>query len=118
SGALGFEALSRGAASVTALELSPAAAAALSANARLLGTERLRVERTDALAWLARGNAGPPFDIVFLDPPFALGRLAECCGLLAGGGWLASDARVYLESGEPLGGLSLPEGWELLRDKH
>lgn len=117
SGALSFEALSRGAASVTALEAAAPVAAALGANARLLGTDQLRVERADALAWLARPG-DRRFDVVFLDPPFALDCIAECCRLLDQGGWLADDARVYLESGRPLADLTLPAGWSLVREKH
>jgi 16S rRNA (guanine966-N2)-methyltransferase len=115
TGALGFEAASRGAREVVMLERSDAVAPVLQANVRLLGAEEVRVERADALGWLSR--PGPPFDIVFLDPPFADGLLGPACQLLAANGWLAPGARVYLEApvDQPLP--ALPEGWGILRDK-
>lgn len=67
SGALGFEALSRGARRATLVERDPALADALAGHARLLGAAAL-VERADGLAYLAATSA--PFDIVFVDPPF------------------------------------------------
>lgn len=67
SGALGFEALSRGARHATLVERDPDLAAMLERHARLLGAEA-RVERADGLAYL--GASAAPFDIVFVDPPF------------------------------------------------
>src|SRR5262249_61169226 len=69
SGALAFEALSRGAASATLVERSAAAVRVIEANARALGVE-VRVLRADAVAALARLEA---FDLGFLDPPYAIG---------------------------------------------
>jgi len=96
SGALGIEALSRGAAAATFVERSPRALVALRANLADLGLrERARVVEGDALAALrAPGN----YDLVFLDPPYAAaGSLA---GALASGlpGVLAAGARVVSES--------------------
>jgi 16S rRNA (guanine966-N2)-methyltransferase len=70
SGALGFEALSRGAAHATFVDLLPASLAALRANARGLGVaDRATVVRADALRWLDRVE-GLAFDVVFADPPY------------------------------------------------
>lgn len=115
SGALGFEAVSRGAGEVVLLERSSPVARQLEANARTLGVTEMRIQQTDTLQWLA--GAGQPFDIVFLDPPFADDLLAPAIARLAGNGWLAAGAHVYLETARDNGFPPLPEHWELIRDK-
>lgn len=96
SGALGFEAASRGAAAVTLLEQDPALVAALQASAVRLGAAHLSVQRADAVGWMRRT---PPagFELVLLDPPFATDlaapALSAAAPLVAPGGWL------YLEAG-------------------
>src|SRR5260370_40876430 len=88
SGALGFEALSRGEASVIMVEKNSAALRALRDNAQKLGATGLTVVRGDALEF-ARG-ARSRFDVVFVDPPYRLGMqvavLAPLPGLLGAGG--------------------------------
>ena len=69
SGALGFEAASRGAAEVVLIERDPVLVASLAATRQRLHAETVRVERADALQWMARAPAAA-FDVVFLDPPF------------------------------------------------
>jgi 16S rRNA (guanine966-N2)-methyltransferase len=113
TGALGFEAASRGAADVLMLEQDRALAAALRSEAARLKASEVRVECTDALAFLDRPGSAC-FDLVFLDPPFAAGLHQRALDLLAARGWLAREARVYVESPTGLG-LSLPPGWEPLR---
>jgi 16S rRNA (guanine966-N2)-methyltransferase len=115
SGALGFEAASRGAAEVVMIERAAAVARVLSDNARTLGAAEVQVIRADALAWL--DGQGRPFDIAFLDPPFDADLLAPACALLARNGWLAPGARIYLEAPAKPGLPPLPAGWVLLRDK-
>jgi 16S rRNA (guanine966-N2)-methyltransferase len=117
SGALGFEALSRGASHVTALELDNGAATAIETNARLLGTSALTLLRKDAVQWLGNGNPGQAFTIAFIDPPFASKLQSEICRLLDTNGWLAPGALVYVEAAEPLESLVLPAGWSLQRSK-
>jgi len=117
TGALGLEAASRGAGAVLLVEKSPAAAAQLEANCRLLGAGQVRVQQGDALRLLAQGPQalGPaPFDIVFIDPPFAKGLIAPVLEQLRGGGWLAPGARVYVEQES---GLPAPSDWEILRER-
>ena len=94
SGALGFEALSRGAASVVMVENNAVALSALRENATKLGAENVTFVRGDALEF-ARG-ARSRFDVVFVDPPYRLGLQAAALGLVAG--VLAEDGRVYVES--------------------
>ena len=95
TGALGFEAASRGAASVRLLERDPRVAQGLRDSARRLGADAVEVEAADALAWLAR----PPtetFDLAFLDPPFAADLWTACAQRLEP--WLAAPAWVYVEA--------------------
>lgn len=112
SGALGFEAGSRGAAEVVLVERDPGLAEGLRASATRLRADNVRVESADALRWLA-GPADARFDLVFLDPPFdaALWE-AAIAGLSP---WLATDARVYVESPRETAP-AVPAGWELLRE--
>jgi 16S rRNA (guanine966-N2)-methyltransferase len=117
SGVLGFEALSRGAASVTALELDGHAAAAIRANVKTLQTDKLRLEQRNALDWLRDNAQQQRFDIVFLDPPFADNLYTDCCRLLDEQQWLAPGALVYLESGAKLDDIALPATWQLIRNK-
>jgi 16S rRNA (guanine966-N2)-methyltransferase len=114
SGALGLEALSRGAAEVVFVERDPDAAAALRAMLATLDCPRGHVVTRDAFAWLAHEPARP-FDIVFLDPPYDQGWLPRVCAALESGGWLSADARIYLEDAAGRGAPDLPAGWELLR---
>lgn len=95
SGALGFEAVSRGAAEAVLVESHAPAAALLRENRERLKTERLQVVQGDALAWLA-GNAGQRFDLVFLDPPFASDPWPRLWPLLLP--LLDDGALVYVES--------------------
>jgi 16S rRNA (guanine966-N2)-methyltransferase len=117
SGVLGFEALSRGATAVVALELDTKAAAAIRDNIRALQTDKLRLEQRNGVEWLASNPQQQRFDVVFLDPPFADNLLAECCRLLVQQQWLAPRALVYVESGASLDEIALPTGWDLIRHK-
>jgi 16S rRNA (guanine966-N2)-methyltransferase len=94
SGALGFEALSRGAVEACFIEQHAPSAAAIEAALATLGA-RGRVVRGDVAGVLATAPA-QPFDLVFVDPPFAGGVPPDLCKLLASG-WLAPAAWVYLE---------------------
>jgi 16S rRNA (guanine966-N2)-methyltransferase len=116
SGALGFEALSRGAGEVVLVERAAVVARQLRINAETLGATNLRVHQADALA-VIETSPEAPFDLVFLDPPFAEGLLAPAIARLDRHGWLASEARVYLEAPLQAGFPPLPESWELIRDK-
>jgi 16S rRNA (guanine966-N2)-methyltransferase len=115
SGALGLEALSRGAAHVTFIEHDPRAARELSAHLVEWGAAGARVECQDALAFL-RGT-GSPFDIAFLDPPFASGLLGSAAQLLSARGWLNQRARVYVECAAGAGAPQLPATLVVLKSK-
>jgi len=104
SGALGFEAVSRGAARVVMVERDPQSCRALRENQALLGTRVTEVLQIDALEFLRQ--AGRPFHIAFLDPPYAY---ADTPGLLSAlRAHLAADAMVYREGAEFL---DPPAGW-------
>jgi 16S rRNA (guanine966-N2)-methyltransferase len=115
SGALGFEAASRGAGEVVMVERSEPVARVLEANIATLDAPQVRVHRADALRWLVR--VGEPFDIVFLDPPFDKGLLGPSCDLLSRNGWLAPRGLIYLEAAANPGFPDLPGDWVLTRDK-
>lgn len=117
SGALGLEALSRGAAAVVALELDPHAATAIRQNCEALQTTKLQLMQRSAVEWLQHNASGQRFDIVFLDPPFAAGLYATCMELLQQQQWLSPGALVYLESEQPLDQLALPANWQMIRHK-
>jgi 16S rRNA (guanine966-N2)-methyltransferase len=105
TGALGLEALSRGAAHVTFVENNREAAAALVTNIDALGfTAQATVTRTDALRWLS--SAGH-FDIAFLDPPYAF---AEWDGLLSN----VSTTLAVIESDRAI---EVPAAWGLVRER-
>ena len=105
SGALGFEAASRGAASVVLVEQAPRVFAALEANARVLDTSgRLQIVRADAVKFASSRSAGEArFDVLFLDPPFGKGWIERISPFLDG--LMTDDGAVYVESGEALDSL-------------
>jgi 16S rRNA (guanine966-N2)-methyltransferase len=117
SGALGLECLSRGAVAATFIDSDSHAVLALRERLAEWGAKGGTVERADARAWVAaRRNAmQAPFDLVFLDPPFAAGLLAGVARDLEAGDWLAPGALVYLEAPSDGDLPDLPPGWELLR---
>ena len=99
TGALGFEAASRGASEVVLLERDPALVAQLAASKARLHAEAVRIERADALQWMARA-APDTFELVLLDPPFdaplALPAMAAASRIVAAGGF------VYVEMPKPV----------------
>jgi 16S rRNA (guanine966-N2)-methyltransferase len=114
SGALGFEALSRGAQHVVFVDRDPQLARHLQETATKLGTLDIEIVSTDALKYLQR--PAQPFNIVFLDPPYASNVLSEVCAQLADG-WLAPNALVYLEAPADAGLPALPASWSVHRSK-
>ncbi len=115
TGALGFEALSRGAREVVFVENSTRAAAALKESVKVLEATGARILQADVIKYLK--SEPEPFDIVFLDPPFAADLLEDLCRLLSEGNWLADAARVYLEQDRKRPLPALPDGWTIINDK-
>ena len=116
TGALGLEALSRGAGSVEFVEKSGVAAAMLRESVLVLEAEHATIHETDAVAFLVAQPA-VPFDCVFMDPPFAADNHEELCRLLASHGWLAKGAHIYLEQDISQQVPELRDGWELLKER-
>ncbi|KNH10236.1 16S rRNA (guanine(966)-N(2))-methyltransferase SSU rRNA m(2)G966 [Candidatus Burkholderia brachyanthoides] len=116
SGALGFEAASRGAARVVMAEKSGKAAAQLRANQAKLGARNIEIAEADALR-LASGLAPGSFDVIFLDPPFGDEALF-LRALKVGVPLAAPDGAIYVECGEPLDVAAIDAlvGWTLARD--
>lgn len=114
SGALGLEALSRGASTLVLLDRDPRVITTLRGHLQTLKAEGATLLQQNALDYL-QGEA-TPFDVVFLDPPFRQGLLEPALQLLATRGWLAPGARVYLEQEAEQPMLPLPEEWALLRE--
>ena len=116
SGALGLEALSRGAKELVFVEQAVAAARALQEQLiRFGGQARAQVAEMGAARYLR--SVPQAFDIVFLDPPFGRDALAEYVPLLDEGQWLKPGALVYLENEKKAGVPPLPAHWQLLKSK-
>ncbi len=97
SGALGFEAASRGASEVLMLENNSQAVAQLEENMRKLKATTISLQQVDTLAWLEQQHS-QQFDVVFLDPPFAMNWQQIVMEKLLSGGLLAAGALLYVES--------------------
>ena len=123
SGSLGFEAMSRGAAKVTLVELNKAAAKQLLANKTLIKAENIIVHQDDALNFLRvkspkleqSDKEYQPFDLVFLDPPFRKNLVEQSAQLLNNYG-LVDEALIYVEM-EAESTQEIPANWQLLKEK-
>ena len=116
SGALGLEALSRGAKELVFVEQAVAAARALQEQLiRFGGQARAQVAEMGAARYLR--SVPQAFDIVFLDPPFGRDALAEYIPMLDEGQWLKPGSLVYLENEKRAGVPPLPAHWQLLKSK-
>lgn len=121
SGAFGFEASSRGAAQVVMLENSPLVCAELRRNATNLQADSITIQccdstAPDALRALKRAEA-QPFDIIFIDPPFAMQLHQRAIEQLVVADVIADNALIYVESAKRDAGIVVPSGWTLSREK-
>ena len=115
SGALGFEAASMGAKSVIQVENNPSACRALNQNAIKLAASQIKIVQSDVLCYLA-GDA-KPFDVIFIDPPFAMGLAVQTCQWLEEKGWLSQHAKIYVEAESSLKLDGMPPNWRQLKSK-
>lgn len=116
SGALGFEAASRGAAEVLMLEQSPRVVAQLQQSAEALEAKQLSVVRGDALSYLG-ANPDQVYDVVFLDPPFGKNLLAPALKLLHEQSQVSPGGYIYIEMPTQEAMPELPAGWQVERLK-
>lgn len=117
SGALGFEALSRGAATAGFVELNPAVCRQIEANIQLLATDNAQLVCDDALSWLTSQPGTLDFDLIFIDPPFALNLWDKTIRALSDNeGRLKPGTLIYIES--PKSQIyDIPSNWQCRRDK-
>lgn len=115
SGALGFEAASRGARQVVLVESNTLAVRKLRSNVELLKATQVLVYAQDV--WRFLDGAPEAYDVVFLDPPFAMNCAAMVCQRLEAEGWLTPTAKIYVETPARLVLQGLPENWQMLRQK-
>ncbi|MGW2596767.1 16S rRNA (guanine(966)-N(2))-methyltransferase RsmD [Streptomyces klenkii] len=117
SGAVGLEALSRGAAHVLLVESDARAVRTIRENVRTLGLPGAEVRAGKAEQTVAGPAPAAPYDVVFLDPPYAVTdeALREILLTLRTGGWLADDALVTVERSTRGGEFPWPDGFEALR---
>lgn len=122
TGVLGLEALSRGAQKVVFLEKDKNVFQTLEKTLESLKAEKdcFEILNMDALAWLSDVNIQKKhgaFDIVFIDPPYALDLLASTFLQLDKGAWITNHGLIYFESNHPIEGSILPKTWEILKEK-
>lgn len=115
SGALGFEALSRGAEACLFVEADGRARGTIDVNAAVLGvSSRVRMDRRNATDLGTRpAGAGPAYDLVFLDPPYGRGLGERALESVTDGGWVEPDAVAVWERGAEEPAVEVP-GWEVL----
>ncbi len=117
SGAMGLEALSRGAAACLFVETARPALGVLRRNVETLGIgARARVLAQDATKLGPRPVVDDPFDLAFLDPPYGKELGEAAVAALQEGGWMAEDGLIVLERSEGEGAPDLP-GWEVLDER-
>lgn len=117
SGAVGLEALSRGAAHVLLVEADPRAVRTIRDNVRTVGLPGAEVRAAKAEQAAAAPAPGEPYDILFLDPPYAVtdATLHEILLTLRGQGWCAPDALVTVERSTRGGAFAWPDGFEAIK---
>ncbi|MFO8025122.1 16S rRNA (guanine(966)-N(2))-methyltransferase RsmD [Thiohalophilus sp.] len=114
SGALGFEAASRGASQVTLVDSHPRVISQLQQNIRLLQAPGMTTCQSEALRYLER--PAEPCDIVFLDPPYQ-SRVLEACFIVLEASWLSREAWIYYEYDSHMPSPALPANWQVSRSK-
>lgn len=120
SGALGFEALSRGATHCLFIDKHPQSTADILYNLTLLKTGAGETMTGDSLQILQHLHESPgdkQFNVVFVDPPYAMNCALQCCQLLVEHQWLADEAYIFIESSTAIDEQQLPQHWKLHRQK-
>ncbi|NTS78593.1 16S rRNA (guanine(966)-N(2))-methyltransferase RsmD [Catenovulum sp. SM1970] len=115
AGSLGFEALSRGAASLTLIEKDKHAATQLKTNAQTLKPDITNVVNSDALTFLNQSQE--QYQLVFIDPPFRQNLASQACQIIEQRNLLTNDALVYIEVESELSDAFWPSHWQLKKEK-
>lgn len=115
TGVLGFEAVSRGAKLVVMVEDNAQVCRLIKENTVKLSADKIKIIQTDVFRFLAGDST--PFNLVFLDPPFAKNLAQQTCHWLEDKGWLADGAKVYVEVENQLILDEMPKNWKLLKSK-
>lgn len=115
AGALGIEALSRGAAQVVFVEKDRRLTQGIEASLELLSCSRGEVHCADAFNWLEQSTK--TFDLVFIDPPFAIHAQDKLCTLLSSQCSIAPHGWCYVERDAQQEAPQLPPGWSVWREK-
>lgn len=116
SGALGLEALSRGAAFITFVDSHKKVTQALQAHLDLLNAnDKAEVLQMDGVKFLK--NTSQAYDVIFLDPPYHLDLMQKVVPLLEQNGWLTDNAMLYLEIEKRQSLPELPKNWQQLKEK-
>ena len=121
SGALGFEALSRGALQVTMVDNNRKVYQQLNHNLKLLCCENANTECLDAVDFLSKQSVKQTieskYQIVFLDPPFNQNLLDSCCQTLEQQQLLAEESYIYIEAEKNLKLTHIPDNWQKIKEK-
>lgn len=118
TGAVGLEALSRGASHALFVDRDPMAIRALRRNVSALGLSGAEILQA-AVERVVQNTSGNPYDVIFLDPPYAMRDegLAEVLSRLENAAWLAADGICVVERSHRSGPVSWPDGLDALRDR-
>lgn len=119
SGAVGLEALSRGAVEALLVEADARAARTIRANAATVGLPGAQVRQGRVERMAVEANADAPYQLAFLDPPYVIGDETVCAVLagLVANGWLAPDAVAVVERPTRGGEFQWPTGYDTLRSR-
>lgn len=120
SGVLGLEALSRGARQCLFIDNHPQCISSIQKNLKILSATGGYTKAGDSLQLLQQPPtqfSSEKFDVVFIDPPYAMDCALTCCNLLADNDWLSGNAYIYIESANPIEESQLPDNWRLHRQK-
>lgn len=117
SGALGLEALSRGARHVDFVDQSAQACRNIKQHLQTLQCERASVFNSSAEPWLKLHQADKAYDLIFLDPPFNKDLLQPCLYLLEYGNFFHENSKIYLEAESGFNAAKLPAHWQVLKRK-
>jgi 16S rRNA (guanine966-N2)-methyltransferase len=116
TGALGFEAASRGAESVDLVEKNPVVVRHLQSSKEVLKADEVQVHQADAVLWLA-SRSEKSFHIIFIDPPFEYDMHQSVMDKIEQSGCLESGGLVYVETSSTQAAPSMLPGWSIWREK-